>query len=128
MLRRAEETARKHPGEYFFWLPVGGLLFRAGRHEEAVRRLHETLKMEGREGSVTDWLFLAMAHQRLGHAAEARRWLDQASRTTEDVLAALEAVAGDYEGHCRAAREIAAEYFAAEKVLGRLLEQAGLRG
>ena len=46
--------------------------------------------------------------------------------TMEDVLAALDAIRGDYEGHCRAAREIAAEYFAAEKVVGSLLERAGL--
>jgi hypothetical protein len=46
--------------------------------------------------------------------------------TMEDVLAAVEAVESDYEGNCRAAREIAAEYFAAEKVVGSLLERAGL--
>jgi hypothetical protein len=44
----------------------------------------------------------------------------------EDVLAAVDAIESDYEGHCRAAREIAAEYFAAEKVLGSLMERAGL--
>ena len=49
-----------------------------------------------------------------------------AFRTAEDVLAALDAVARDYAGQSRAAREIAAEYFAAEKVVGRLAEQAGL--
>src|SRR5262249_44672231 len=49
-----------------------------------------------------------------------------AFRTMDDVLAALGALAGDYAGHCRAARDIAAEYFAAEKVLGRLAAEAGL--
>lgn len=44
----------------------------------------------------------------------------------EDVLAAIDAIESDYDGHCRAAREIAAEYFAAEKVLGSLMERAGL--
>lgn len=47
-------------------------------------------------------------------------------RTMDDVLAAVDAVESDYEGHCRAAREIAAEYFAAEKVIGSLMERAGL--
>jgi hypothetical protein len=47
-------------------------------------------------------------------------------RTMEDVLHAVDAVEGDYAGHCRAAREVAAEYFAAEKVLGSLMERAGL--
>jgi hypothetical protein len=47
-------------------------------------------------------------------------------RTMEDVLAAVDAIEADYAGHCRAAREIAAEYFAAEKVVGSLMERAGL--
>ncbi len=47
-------------------------------------------------------------------------------RTMDDVLAAVDAIESDYEGNCRAAREIAAEYFAAEKVVGSLMERAGL--
>jgi hypothetical protein len=46
--------------------------------------------------------------------------------TMDDVLAAVDAVESDYEGNCRAAREIAATFFAAEKVVGSLLERAGL--
>jgi hypothetical protein len=46
--------------------------------------------------------------------------------TMGDVLAAVDAIESDYEGNCRAAREIAAEYFAAEKVVGRLMDRAGL--
>ena len=49
-----------------------------------------------------------------------------AFRTMEDILKAVDAIESDYEGHCRAAREIAAEFFAAEKVVGRLTERAGL--
>ncbi len=44
----------------------------------------------------------------------------------DDVLAAVDAIESDYDGNCRAAREIAAEYFAAEKVVGSLMERAGL--
>jgi hypothetical protein len=47
-------------------------------------------------------------------------------RTLDDILAAVDAIEGDYAGHCRAAAEIAAEYFAAEKVLGSLMARAGL--
>jgi len=47
-------------------------------------------------------------------------------RSMEDILAAIDAVESDYEGNCRAAREIAAENFAAEKVIGSLMERAGL--
>jgi len=39
-----------------------------------------------------------------------------------DVLAAIDAIESDYEGNCRAG-EIAAEYFAAEKVIGSLMEK-----
>ncbi|NEQ05170.1 MAG: hypothetical protein F6K37_04010 [Moorea sp. SIO4E2] len=46
--------------------------------------------------------------------------------TMEDILAALDTIEHDYEGNCRAAREIATEYFSAEKVIGSLMERAGL--
>ncbi|MGV8075058.1 MAG: hypothetical protein AB2L11_10945 [Syntrophobacteraceae bacterium] len=46
--------------------------------------------------------------------------------TMDDILSAVDTIESDYEGSCRAAREIAAEYFAAEKVLGSLMERAGL--
>lgn len=49
-----------------------------------------------------------------------------AFKTMEEILVALDVIESDYAGNCRAAREIAAEYFAAEKVLGSLMEQAGL--
>jgi hypothetical protein len=47
-------------------------------------------------------------------------------RTLEDVLAAVDAIESDYEGHCRGAREIASEHFAAEKVVGSMMERVGL--
>jgi hypothetical protein len=49
-----------------------------------------------------------------------------AFRTMDDILAAVDEIESDYEGNCRAAREIAAEHFAAEKVLGSLMQRAGL--
>jgi hypothetical protein len=47
-------------------------------------------------------------------------------KTMDDILAAVDEVESDYEGNCRAAREVAREYFAAEKVVGSLMERAGL--
>ena len=49
-----------------------------------------------------------------------------AFRNMEDILTAIDTIESNYEGHCRAAREIAEEYFAAEKVLGSLMERVGL--
>ena len=46
--------------------------------------------------------------------------------TMEDILRAVDAIESDYAGHCAAAREIASEFFAAEKVVGSLMERAGL--
>lgn len=47
-------------------------------------------------------------------------------RNMEDVLTAIDTIESDYEGNCQAAREIAEEYFAAEKVVGSLMQRAGL--
>jgi hypothetical protein len=44
----------------------------------------------------------------------------------DDVLAAVDAIESDYEGHCRAAREIAESCFSAERVVGSLMSRAGL--
>jgi glycosyltransferase involved in cell wall biosynthesis len=44
----------------------------------------------------------------------------------EEALAAIDAIAGDYPGHGRAARELAKEYFATDRVIGALLAEAGL--
>jgi hypothetical protein len=47
-------------------------------------------------------------------------------KTMDDILAAVDAIESNYAGHCRAASEIAQDYFAAEKVVGSLMERAGL--
>ena len=49
-----------------------------------------------------------------------------AFRTMDDVLAAIDAIESDYRGHCRAAGEIAEAYFGAERVVGSLMQRAGL--
>jgi hypothetical protein len=46
--------------------------------------------------------------------------------TIDDILAAMDEIDRDYERHRRAARAIAERHFAAEAVLGSLLEQCGL--
>lgn len=46
--------------------------------------------------------------------------------TMDEILSAVDVIQSDYAGNCRAAREIAQEYFAAEKVLGKLMSEAGL--
>jgi hypothetical protein len=46
--------------------------------------------------------------------------------TMGDILAAIDTIEQNYNANCRAAREIAAEYFGAEKVLRKLMQRAGL--
>ena len=47
-------------------------------------------------------------------------------KTMDDILKAVDTIESDYAGNARAAREIAAEFFATEKVVGSLMERAGL--
>ena len=46
--------------------------------------------------------------------------------TRDEALAAIDAIAGDYRRHSRAARELAREYFDGEGVVGTMLAEAGL--
>jgi tetratricopeptide (TPR) repeat protein len=64
---------------------VGAALYRAGRMGEAVQRLTEPGAAQQSVGPV-GWLFLAMAHARLGHPAEAQQWLAQATAWMDERL------------------------------------------
>ena len=46
--------------------------------------------------------------------------------TMEDIVRAIDAIESDYAGHCRAARGVAQEFFAAERVVASLMDRAGL--
>jgi tetratricopeptide (TPR) repeat protein len=66
---------------------LGAALYRAGRYDEAIRRLEEAIQARGGgQGNATDWPFLAMAHHRKGNREEARRWLERLAdyRTSEE--------------------------------------------
>jgi tetratricopeptide (TPR) repeat protein len=67
-----------------YLIALGAALYRAGRYDEAVRRLAEGIQARGGESVPADWAFLAMAHHRLGHRAEVRRWLDRLQRYQPD--------------------------------------------
>jgi hypothetical protein len=49
-----------------------------------------------------------------------------AFRTLAEAIAGAERIGRDYEEHCRAARALAEEYFDADRVLGRFVEEAGV--
>ena len=68
---------------------LGAALYRAGRHQEALRRLtqadaaYASDKMPRQPLEYT-WLFLAMAEHRLGHLEAARKWFDRAVVTRDN--------------------------------------------
>jgi tetratricopeptide (TPR) repeat protein len=48
-----------------------------GDDKEAIAQLEESMRLH-KGGDGYDWVFLAMAHWRLGHRDEARSWFDRA--------------------------------------------------
>jgi WD40 repeat protein/tetratricopeptide (TPR) repeat protein len=72
---------------------VGAALFRAGRLEEALECFEQVHKVS--EPRAWDWLFLAMIHSRLGHASEARRFLQQADQWITEADKAQSATEGE---------------------------------
>ncbi len=71
------------------YLHLLGLAYcRAGRHDKAIKTLHEAINAEPTwKGCVTNWLVLAMAHQRLDDSDEAHQWLRKAETWVETTLA-----------------------------------------
>jgi tetratricopeptide (TPR) repeat protein len=86
-VRLAELAVGRLPENDGYLNTLGAALYRAGKFEEAVQQLSEAIKVHGEGGTYTDWLFLAMAHHRLGHADEANRWLAKAVAWIDKALA-----------------------------------------
>jgi tetratricopeptide (TPR) repeat protein len=76
-VRLAEIALSAAPGDGPALNTLGATLYRAGRLDESIRRLEESVRIGGGEGIPQDWAFLAMAHHGLGHHDDARRWLDK---------------------------------------------------
>ncbi len=59
---------------------LGATFYRTGQFEFAVLLLDRAVAAQFEGGTPVDWLFLAMAHHRLGHADKAKSWLDRADQ------------------------------------------------
>ena len=58
---------------------AGAALYRVGQYRDAIAQLHASIEVhEKKEGNATDWVFLAMAHARLGESEQAQIWLEKA--------------------------------------------------
>jgi tetratricopeptide (TPR) repeat protein len=85
----AESLLAKSSRDHWHVYQLGAALYRAGRFEEAVARLTEATELSChpyRTNMLDTGFFLAMAHHRLGHADEARRWLDQSVQGSDEAL------------------------------------------
>jgi tetratricopeptide (TPR) repeat protein len=84
-VQTAEGAVAVHPrfGWYLYTLALAH--YRAGRLDEALGRLRESLEVDpGWEAQVLDWLLLALVQQRRGETEDARRWLDKAVRWSDE--------------------------------------------
>jgi tetratricopeptide (TPR) repeat protein len=82
-LRLAGKATADYPKSYRALYLHGAVLYRAGQYREALERLTEAEQAfqpdDGKLNAVAyNWLFLAMAHCRLGHVEEAKKWRDNA--------------------------------------------------
>jgi tetratricopeptide (TPR) repeat protein len=77
--RLAATELRANAKEFWSLTAQGALAYRAGRFEESVPLFEQSLRPNSNPGAaVVNWLWLALANQRLGKTEEARRWLDKA--------------------------------------------------
>jgi serine/threonine protein kinase/WD40 repeat protein/tetratricopeptide (TPR) repeat protein len=56
---------------------LGAALYRAGRFDESISRIDESIRLRQGKSLARDWAFLAMAHARKGNHAEAVVWLNR---------------------------------------------------
>lgn len=78
----AEIAVQKAPEEerLAYLNTLGAILHRAGHHKEAIAALQECDKLRP---DAFNWVFLALAHHRLGQDKEARRWLEKVRHRVE---------------------------------------------
>jgi serine/threonine protein kinase/tetratricopeptide (TPR) repeat protein len=112
LAEKALAVARKDPlqapKEAGCWNTLGVARYRAGDWQAATKALGQAMRLH-QGGDATDWLFLAMAHQKLGHDAEARKWYAQAVQWQEknrQALAADPALAEELGRFRREAEEV----------------------
>jgi tetratricopeptide (TPR) repeat protein len=74
----AEKAVALAPESGSCWNTLGVARYTAGNNREAIAALRESLRLSKPGLEVYNWLFLAMAHARLGNDREARDWYEKA--------------------------------------------------
>jgi tetratricopeptide (TPR) repeat protein len=79
-LKLAEQAVAASPKDANWLNTLGAVLYRAGRYADAIGKLQDGIKIRNDVGTASDWLFLALAHHKLGHADESKKWLTKAQQ------------------------------------------------
>ncbi len=78
-MRLAEQALSASPKLAWYLYGVGAAHYRAGRYEEAISRLNESLQRQPKwDGRGQNYVMLAMACHQLGRKTEANNWLAKA--------------------------------------------------
>jgi serine/threonine-protein kinase len=86
-------------GEFWSLTEQGALRYRAGQFQAAGPLLEKSLRAEHQSGrAVLNWLWLALAKQRLGKTEEARRWLGKAQAWLDQYAGGMPARADEELG------------------------------
>jgi tetratricopeptide (TPR) repeat protein len=80
LVELAEDAIDSEPKNATYHSTLAAVLYRDGQVELAIERLNRAIGLAGDEGQARDWLFLAMAYQRQGHPADAKKWLDKTEK------------------------------------------------
>src|SRR5262249_42862106 len=75
----AEKELRQYGTQFWSLIEQGALAYRAGRFKESESLFERSLQTDSKPGrDVVNWLWLALADQKLGKTDEARSWLEKA--------------------------------------------------
>jgi hypothetical protein len=83
--QRADDELKKNKGAFWSLTEQGALAYRAGRYDEAATLLEQSLKADSKPGrAVVNWPWLSLVEHRRSKPAEARAWLDKATKWLEE--------------------------------------------
>jgi serine/threonine protein kinase/tetratricopeptide (TPR) repeat protein len=82
-LRLANKAVAAQPQASSYWTTRGVAHYRNGDDKAAVADLEKAISLRADGGDSLDWLFLSMAHQRLGDHDKAQTYFDQAVQWME---------------------------------------------
>jgi tetratricopeptide (TPR) repeat protein len=111
VVRLARVAVNSKPDEASYLGSLGAAFYRAGKYKDAREYLDRAVARHGKGGSVRTQLFLALAHQRLGHPAEAKTWLARAVKQLE----AMKSPSWEYRVYWRHLRQEAEDLLKASQ-------------